>query len=157
MKWYFVTVNTKNHISHFGEVTNEEMVLNTLGDTAKTFWEQIPIHYKNVELDYFVIMPNHIHGIIILNERRDVACNVSTNEMGKISPKRNSLSVVIRGFKSALTKYAHENGIINFCWQPRFYDRIIRNEKELFEIRKYIEENPVRWEFEKNIPENLDS
>ena len=65
--WYYVTINTKNRVSYFGEVVNEEMVLNKLGQVAETFWKQIPIHYRNVELDYYVIMPNHIHGIIILN------------------------------------------------------------------------------------------
>jgi putative transposase len=153
--WYYVTINTKNHILYFGEVVIGKIDLNALGNLAENMWKQIPFHYKNVELDYFVIMPNHIHGIIILNESKDVACNVSTSEMGKLSPRKNSLSVIIRGYKSAVTKYAHENGINNFSWQSRYYDRIIRNEKELYEIRKYIEQNPMKWDLEKSLTENL--
>lgn len=155
--WYYITINTKDHVRWFGKIKDGKIVSNKLGDAVETFWKEIPVHYEDVELDYFVIMPNHIHGIIILNKGRDVACNVSTNEMAVISPKKNSLSVVVRGFKSAVTKYAHENGIRNFSWQSRFYDRIIRNEKELYNIRKYIVENPVHWQLKKNIPENLDT
>jgi len=81
--WYYITINTKDQIEYFGEVINEKMILNDLGITADSYWKEIPKHFKNVELDYYVIMPNHIHGIIIINESgnntcRDVACNVST-------------------------------------------------------------------------------
>lgn len=71
-----------------------------------------------------------------------------------ISPKTNSLSAVIRGFKSAVTKSAYAAGYTNPQWQSRFYDRIIRNENELCAIRNYIEENPLKWEINKNEPNN---
>ena len=132
--WYYVTINTKNHVSYFGEVTNGEMVLNKLGNQTETIWKQIPIHYKIVELDYSIIMPNHIHGIIIINQ------NVETRHASSLQHKYPTLSNIVGSFKSAVTKCAHEKGIINFFWQSRFYERIIRNEKELYNIRKYIEE-----------------
>ena len=177
--WYFVTINTKNHIEFFGKVVNDKMYLNELGKIVDKFWEEIPNHFKNVGLDYYVIMPNHIHGIIIINEHidqndinvafqnhginvafqnhcRDVACNVSTdNIFSQISPKKNSLSVIIRSFKSASSKAIHQTGNKNFKWQSRFYDRIIRDKNELFNIRKYIEQNPLKWELEKDKPENI--
>lgn len=96
---------------------------------------------------------------------RDVACNVSTDEtivtagqttndknilMSNISPKNGTLSTVMRSFKSAVTNYANKNNILDFTWQDRFYDIIIRNEKELYNIKKYIIENPERWECEKS-------
>ncbi len=90
--WYYVTINTKDHIPYFGEIVDEGIVLNELGLIADTFWKQVPVHYQNVELDYFVVMPNHIHGIIILNDRRDVACNVSTETL-------NLLWHLLNGFK----------------------------------------------------------
>ncbi len=156
--WYYVTINTKDHIEYFGKGINEKVILNDLGKIADSYWKEIPKHFKNVELDYYVIMPNHIHGIIIINESgnnicRDVACNVST--MSIISPKHNSLSTIIRSYKSAVSKKIHELGFTNFNWQARFYDRIIRNENELFNIRCYIEQNPLKWDIEKNNPENI--
>ncbi|MBM4176972.1 MAG: transposase [Ignavibacteria bacterium] len=152
--WYYITINIKDHVCRFGEVHNGKMILNELGKIVEHEWMKTADIRKNVELDYYVIMPNHIHGIIILNENnncRDVARNVSTikNKFSEISPKSNSLSAIIRSFKSAVTKNAHKNGYVSFQWQSRFYDRIIRNANELFRIRKYIEQNPLKWEIEK--------
>jgi putative transposase len=157
--WYYITINTKGHIEYFGKVINEKMILNQLGNFVKQCWLDIPEHSKNVELDYYVIMPNHLHGIVILNKRcKDVACNVFTvNEYSKISPKQGSLAAIIRSFKSAVSKRIHEFGHPKFEWQSRFYDRIIRNEKELFNIRRYIDQNPLKWELKKSIPENISS
>jgi REP element-mobilizing transposase RayT len=136
------------------------MILNRFGKIANNFWIYIPNHNELIELDYFVVMPNHLHGIIILNEngRRDVACNVSTsgNYFSEISPKKNSVSSIIRSYKSGVSRWAHKNGFKKFQWQSRFYDRIIRNEKELYFIRRYIELNPLKWQLEKDLPENLD-
>ena len=157
--WYFVTINTKGHICWFGKVTKNKMVLSDLGKAAECFWKEIPKHYSFVELDEHIVMPNHMHGILITSQkgtRRDVACNVSTNRFSKISPKQGSLSVIIGSFKSAVAKQIHETGCRKFSWQARFYDRIIRSEEELYHIRKYIEQNPLKWEIEKNIPYNIE-
>jgi hypothetical protein len=106
-------------------------------------------------------MPNHSHDVLILNDHhKDVACNVSTQvineKFSKLSPKKYSLSTVVRSYKSAITKWCNENNHNSFAWQPRFFERIIRNEKELYNIRKYIEQNPLKWEIEKNNPDNID-
>ncbi len=82
------------------------------------------------------------------------ACSVST-AMKNISPKKGSLAVIIRSFKSAVTKKVREAGYNNFSWQPRYFDRIIRNEKELYNIRKYITQKPLIWELEKGTLENI--
>jgi putative transposase len=160
---YFVTVNTKNHERLFGTVTEEEMRLSPVGEIAKNCWEEIPKHFHKVELDEFVVMPNHVHGIIIINENYaivdskykggDVACNVSTWKMGWKSPKRGSLGSIIRSYKSAVSKWCHENNFYNFEWQPRFYDHIIRGEKELQNIRDYIINNPIKWFSDKENPD----
>ena len=94
-------------------------------------------------------MPNHVHGIIIINK------TVETRHASSLQHKTITLSDIIGSFKSAVTKKIRENGYNNFSWQPRFYDRIIRNEKELHNIQKYVEQNPLKWEFEKNHPENI--
>lgn len=157
--WYYVTINTHNHVSWFGEIVNSKMALNQFGKVVERCWVEIPKHYSFVELDEHIVMPNHMHGILITSQkgtRRDVACNVSTNRFSKISPKQGSLSVIIRSFKSAAAKQIHETGCRKFSWQARFYNRIIRSEEELYHIRKYIEQNPLKWEIEKEIPENIE-
>ena len=146
--WYYVTINTKEHKEYFGRVENEIMVLNEIGKTADIYWKQIPIHFANVELDYFVVMPNHIHGIVIIN---------TLVETGHAPSLRNkpTLSNIIGSFKSAVAKRVHELGYSNFSWQTRFFDRIIRDERELYNVRKYIEQNPLKWGLEKECSENI--
>ena len=181
--WYFVTICTKNRINYFGEIKNDKMVLNEIGKIAKHEWIKTAELRENVELDEFIIMPNHFHAIIIINENkndcRDVASNVSKNKIeietnpnteedvaryvstfnekyySDISPNPKSLSSIIRGFKSAVTKECNSQKI-NFKWQPKFYDRIIRNQRELDNIQRYIQQNPLKWELEKGMPENSD-
>lgn len=155
--WYYVTINTKNHVCYFGDVVDGKMKLNDLGKIASDEWLKTKELRSNVDLDYFVVMPNHVHGIVILTDYcKDVARNVSTeNSFSRISPKPGSLATIIRSFKSSVSKLIHEIGYPNFSWQARFYDRIIRNEKELYNIRRYTEQNPLKWEFEKNNTENI--
>jgi len=147
--YYFVTICTKDRINYFGQIKNDEMILNKYGEIIKRCWQKIPNHFLNTKLDEYIVMPNHIHGIIIINNHkcRDVACNVST--MAKISPKSNSLSTIVRSFKSACAKRIHEYDLA-FAWQARFYDRIIRNERELYNVRKYIKNNPQKWGLDRN-------
>jgi REP element-mobilizing transposase RayT len=170
--WYYVTICTKEHQEYFGKIENEKMILNELGKFVDDEWLKTAQIRKKVELDDYVIMPNHLHGIIILNEtdRRDdpvgrlensiVISKKNSETMQRIvsteTLKANSLGSIIGQFKSAVTKRAKEKGINNFAWQPRFYDRIIRNEKELYNIRKYIQQNPLKWDLEKHTPENID-
>ena len=132
----------------FGEIVGSKMKLNDLEQLVNEYWLNIPSHYPEAELDDFIIMPNHVHGIIILKL-------LSIVETGH-TPSLHSLVNIIGSFKSGVSKWAHQNSFKNFHWQQRFYDRIIRNEKELFQIRKYISQNPLRWEIEKGFPDNID-
>lgn len=155
------------------------MELNEIEKIAEEELLLTPKLREYVELDDYVIMPNHIHAIIIINESenfvetcrgmsdnhgiimnnsRDLARYISTNGdeqtdnyFSKISPKPKSLSAIIRSYKSAVTKRIRKIGMSNFKWQSNFYDRIIRNETELFNIRKYIDQNPLKWDLEKDI------
>jgi REP element-mobilizing transposase RayT len=120
-----------------GEIVHGEMRLNEIGKIAEKFWKEIPIHFSNTEIDEFVVMPNHIHGIIILNEQ----CR---GEVTSPLLQKPTLGKVVAYFKYQSTKSINElNAIMgNRFWQRSFYDRIIRNDKELNNIRDYI--HPVR-------------
>jgi REP element-mobilizing transposase RayT len=160
--WYFVTICTQNREFYFGEIANQQMVLTGIGEIARQLWTEIPVHFPGTELGEFVVMPNHVHGIIGIHHRRDVACNIPTcnipttddiptkNEyMASISPKPGTLSAMIRSYKSAVTKRCHDNHISNFGWQSRFHDHIIRDQDEFDRIERYIMENIANWETDK--------
>lgn len=156
--WYYITIATKDHLQFLGEVKRSKMILNELGAIVETEWLKTKELRTNVDLDYYVVMPNHFNGIIILKEPVETCHSKSLRipmeaEFGK--PVKNSLSVIVNQFKGAVTRQAKLNGHINFSWQPRFYDRIIRNEKELYDIRRYIELNPFKWSLEED-DENID-
>ena len=147
------------------------MRLSKIGETAQKFWREIVIHFPDVKLDEFIIMPNHIHGIIII-ENNIVGNNnyCSLRRVAWQTKWARSLSSVIRGFKIGVKKWCGENNYEHFAWQKSFYDHIIRNEKSLNKIRQYIIDNPLRclpaislsasgdWqagELDRNNPENL--
>jgi putative transposase len=166
--WYYVTICVKEKRCDFGHVENDAIVLSNLGKTAKEFWIQIPLHHDGVELDDYVVMPNHLHGILILNDdsRRDLQLNVPATErsqlfnskkeaMAALSPKKGSLSVIVRTFKAAVTMWARGNRYQNFAWQARFYEHIIRNDADLTRIRTYIANNPLRWSLDEENPASI--
>ena len=150
--YYFITVCVKNMIHVFGEIKNGKMILNKYGIIAEQCLLDLPNHYNRCKIDYYVIMPNHVHVIIIIDDcnRREGSATLPPNE-------RHGITEVLRGFKT-FSSIKISNSLSpgeKFCWQKSFYDHIIRNEKELYEIRKYIEQNPVKWDLEKNATENL--
>ena len=140
--FYFVTICAKNRKEYFGEIKNEEMVLNDCGEIANQLWLEIPNHFEDVKLDEHIIMPNHVHGIII-SDKDDVGNRHACSLQGRQYQK---LPVVIGSSKSAVTRKIHQ--IHNeFNWQKSFYDHIIRNDKSLHRIRKYIHYNALKWEY----------
>lgn len=168
---YFVTICTKNKHHYFGKIENGNPFLNDIGLIAEKYWADIRQHFNHVSLDAFVLMPNHIHGIVCIDEMPNVetldATSQKTTEQAlpeinktlharslnnsnknqhfqNISPKAYSLSVIIRSFKSAVSKECRK---INpdFEWQPRFHDHIIRDARSFENIRNYIINNPVNW------------
>ncbi len=165
---YFVTICAKNKEMVFGDVLGNgdeaRVELSEIGKIVKGEWLRTPAIRWNVELDEWIIMPNHIHGIIVINKQiveRNVEthCNASLRDdeyQNKFGLQSNNLAAIIRGFKGATTKTINQKfPETNFAWQERFYDRIIRNEDELGKIREYIINNPLKWELDKNNPENL--
>lgn len=168
---YFITINTGNRKHFFGEIINSEMQLSPIGEYAENFWMEIPKHFPFVELGNFVIMPNHTHGILIINNPNPVIslhCNeinksLQCNEIDKslqcndstgnqyfsdISPKSGSISTIIRSYKSVVSKHAR---LLNpeFNWQPKFHDHVIRNSESFERIQNYIENNPSNWKEDK--------
>jgi putative transposase len=132
------------------------MIQNELGKIVDEEWKNITRIRLGVDLDYHIIMPNHIHGIIIVNQSSELK-TVETHRDASLqnSVCVNSISNIIRRFKGAATKRIHQAGFWDFEWQPRFYDHIIRTEKELNRIREYINLNPLKWDIEKNNYENI--
>jgi REP element-mobilizing transposase RayT len=151
---YFVTICTHNKECLFGEIVDGKMILNDAGKIVQTVWYEISEHVDHVELDQFVIMPNHIHGIIVLHDGcRDTACCAPTVErFGKLIT--GSLPTIIRSFKSAITKRINELHETpgQKIWQRNYYERVIRNENELNQVRQYIVDNPAKWDSDEENP-----
>ncbi|ASB50581.1 transposase [Alkalitalea saponilacus] len=208
---YFITICTKSRVHYFGDIVNSKVNLSGIGIIAEQLWYEIVNHVKNVELDEFVVMPNHIHGILILNGKNkhdpknenidnidvgddvhrnyDIAdCgdgldngrddgngldNVETRHALSLqcpqcpqcpptiqtfhppqpptigqqrfqNQGKNTLSSIIGSYKSAVTRHVKRLGY-DFSWQPRFYDHIIRDHDSFLRIRKYIVNNPAKW------------
>ncbi len=155
--YYFVTICTHNMISYFGKIFRGKMILNNCGQIAQTKLLELQKRYNYVEIDQFVVMPNHVHVIIIIDsykpkDKKRIGGDLPLRHLEKIK----SLSELVGVFKTTSSKNIHQNGLQGFKWQRSFYDRIIRNDDELFKIRKYIELNPLKWEIEKGNIENLD-
>ena len=169
---YFVTICTKDKVHYFGEIgcgNNGEgqMNLSIIGEYVTKCISEIPQHNPYAAVPLFVVMPNHIHMVveIVVDPCRDVPWRVSDDMnndnkgnvpwrvstdgknkcMQNIANHQGKPSTVIGGFKQSVTRFANENHL-PFAWQPRFYDRIIRNTDELNRIANYIEKNVVQWD-----------
>jgi putative transposase len=142
--YYFVTICTRNNECLFGEVVKGEMKLTSLGVVALKSWQEIPRHFPHVKLDAFVVMPNHVHGIIVIVETQNFA-PLQGFQPNKFGPQSKNLASIIRGYKIGVKKWSTINNI-SFSWQERFYEHIIRNEKNLEDIRDYIVNNPLNWD-----------
>lgn len=167
---YFITICTQNREHYFGEIENNKMVLSKQGILADVLWYEIQHHAKNIDLDEFVVMPNHIHGILILNgnggndgkdqkdddsvETRHALSLQQPHSSATVGQKRfqnqgkNSVSSIIGSYKSAVTKHANRLRL-KFVWQTRFHEHIIRNAVEYHRIKNYIANNPTKWKEDK--------
>ena len=181
--WYFVTICTDQRSLFFGEVVDGQMQLSQAGQIVAEEWLQTPQVRPNVVLDEWVIMPNHVHGIIVILPQEFVAIgvsqgddvddvetfrrNVSTKTVPFTPPRQeepvqpiaglrpHTLGAIINQIKSVCTKRIRASGATDFAWQARFYDHIIRDEGSLARIRQYIRDNPERWEHDRENAANL--
>lgn len=140
---YFVTICTQNSVPFFGEIIETPiklMHLSEIGLIADQCWQDILKHFPFVILGEHIIMPDHVHGIIIINKSSG-DCETSPNKCG---PQSKNLASIVRGFKIGVTKNARKLDP-EFTWQPRYHDQIIWNKSMFITITKYIRNNPVKW------------
>ena len=152
--YYFVTICTKDREEWFGKIENGEMVLSMCGKVAGDFWSEIPLHFQHVQIDEFSVMPNHVHGILILEENIVGNAYMRSHQgnafMHSLQDRtKMSLSKIIQQYKASVTRKINslEEGL-NFGWQKSFYDHVIRNDKSLDNLRQYIANNPLKWELD---------
>jgi len=158
---YFVTICTQNRECLFGEIVEGEMRLNNAGQIVQSVWNELSQHYLGVDIDAFAVMPNHIHGIVVLTSVGAGPCAYPDGGQPRgVAPTMSmSLPDVVHRFKSmTTTRYRHsytQNGFRPYpsrLWQRDYYDHIIRNDDELNRIREYIINNPLKWEFDRENP-----
>jgi len=152
---YFVTICTHSREHYFGDIINGRTQLSEIGHLANKYWLEIPEHFPFVELDAFVVMPNHVHGILIINKPNDERhvetqnfASLPFESRNKFGPQSQNLASIIRGFKIGVTKNARKI-LAGFAWQSRFHDHIIRNNKSFNQIQEYIISNPQNWKKDK--------
>lgn len=148
---YFITIVTHQRECLFGNVIDDEVELNTLGCIADEYWRAIPLHFDNTILGEYIVMPNHVHGIIFIYDVANVrAQHAAPLHPGGVTPNNvlaKSLGAIVRSYKSAVTRGINKtmNTPSTKRWLRNYYDRIIRNDRELNAIRQYIQTNPARW------------
>lgn len=153
---YFVTICTQNRVSLFGDVVNGAVIPNAPGKIVLKAWGGLPDHYPHVRLDAFVVMPNHVHGIVVITDRPDVEAQHAAHLRNDVSPgpAPGSLSTIVRSFKSASTKRVNELRAMPGMpfWKRSYYEHVIRNNRDLERIRAYIVTNPLKWALDRENP-----
>lgn len=167
---YFVTTISKRRVCLFGEVRKGNIVLSDIGRVVEKCWHNISKNFPYVRLDEFVLMPNHLHGILFLFEAKGKgeafsAINTDLDDINfeNASPLRphgtqsRSLGSVIQNFKSVSTRMVNRRYFKagNKIWQRNYFERIIRNDRELYAIRQYIRDNPLNWRRDLENPTNI--
>jgi len=168
--WYFVTICTQNRECLFGDIVNNKIILNQNGLLINENWKQL-INKFSIELDEFVIMPNHVHGIIVIKQnivgvsfmkpdqlKSEMIFNIgkSNHHMDLLNDKKGlinqtpTLGLIIRYFKSKCTYELHKIGFTNNLWQRNYYEHVIRTEYDLNKIHQYIKDNPINWDEDRN-------
>jgi len=160
--FYYVTICTKDRACCLGEVKNDQVYFSEIGKVVFECWINIPKHFGNTILDDWIIMPNHLHGIIVITEKndfddkncRDAPWHVSTGN--KFAPLQSkSLPSIINHFKGSVKRFCNKNDLAEFAWQERYYEHIIKDEDDYARIKKYIANNPINWEIDRNNPNNI--
>ncbi|MCG2811283.1 MAG: hypothetical protein L6428_07475 [Candidatus Aminicenantes bacterium] len=166
--YYFVTICSRERECLFGEVGDSKIILNEMGVLAEKMWRELPDRFPAVLIDQFVVMPNHLHGIIRIMEHiqngKAAECGGLMNQTP--TPKRASdewnmmknpgmtLGKIVRYYKARSALKIKTMMNVSFYWQRNYYEHIIRDENELLRIRKYINLNPVSWPQDEDNPVN---
>ena len=160
---YFVTIVTRNRACLFGNMVHDEVWLNVMGKIVQWTWHDLSNHVRNVQLDAFVVMPNHIHGIIVIVAGTVVG--VGSVRAGSVragsepapttaGTRRQGLPEIVRQFKTFSSRRIneHRNTPSVPVWQRNYYEHVIRNGDELNRVREYIVNNPLKWELDRENP-----
>lgn len=156
---YFVTMVTWHRDMLFGKIVNGVMQLNDFGTIADECWREITKHFPFVDLGAYVVMPNHVHGIIVIRADDSTSDGIVAQHVGATQcvaptptitrpkgPKPNSLGAIIGAYKSAVSYRINKEHNATGIWQRNYYEHIIRDDKDLQRITDYIEANPLRWD-----------
>jgi putative transposase len=162
---YYLTICTQDRLHLFGRIVDGVMHPSPIGEWAQRCWNVIPDHMSHVDVGEFVVMPNHVHGIVVIRERLVVPVGGDhdrpqrppapptppTNSTGRTMPvvPVGSLGRIVRAYKSAVTRMAYRDGLLpqgTPVWQRNYWDRVIRDDGEHERIAKYIRDNPMKWE-----------
>jgi len=148
---YFITLVTYQRDCLFGNIVSVDMQLSPMGQIADEHWRAIPEHFPHVELGAYVVMPNHVHGIIIIRENGMAAKSLPSAGARHASPLRpngvkpRSIGAIVGSYKSAVTKRIGRECNVTGVWQRNYYEHIIRNDADYNRIHRYIESNPANW------------
>ena len=150
---YFVTICTTQRICLFGEITDGVMNLSSIGAVVAEAWLDLPNHMPGLLLNTWVVIPNHVHGIVVLP---GLSSQPAPPRLPTSGPRSSSLGAAIGGFKSAVSREvnARDLKLARPIWQRNYYERIIRNDQELDATRRYIVDNPLRWDADPDHPRN---
>lgn len=144
--WYFITLCTKGKACLFGNVENGRILLSEIGKTAEERLTEIPRHFPFVSIDEHIVMPNHIHAIIVMQPVGAALMPPGETPLSTVPDSTpQSLSFIVQQYKSGVTRWCAANGFGYFGWQRGFYEHVIRNEDDLHDIREYIVYNPMKW------------
>jgi putative transposase len=175
---YFVTICVRERECALGDVKDGKMALSDAGHIVQACWDDLPTHYPHVELDAFIVMPNHVHGVIVLVDDTTVVgaglrpaptgpaptgpapTGPAPTEPAPTEPaptavaKRHGLPEIVRAFKSFSARRINKmrDTADTSFWQRGFYERVVRSERELGAIRQYIIDNPLKWELDRDNP-----
>ena len=139
-----------------GNINDGTINFSPIGKIPHQFFFEIPKHFKDVELDEFIIMPNHVHGIIVINSYVGVQIFEPLRKQNQFQHTiPSSIGSIIRTYKSAVTHWCKENSYEHFKWQRNFYEHIIRDENDLNQTREYIINNPLKWALDEEHPNNI--
>ena len=155
---YFVTICTRDRACILGGIVEGKMKLSEMGKIVESCWREIREHFENTRVTTYQLMPNHVHGIVEIRAHTNPFGRAVSpqgfmgEEFGK--PRHGSLSTIVRSFKSAVTKQIHDNGMCRgqTPWQPRFFDHIIRSDRDHFFVQQYVELNPLLWDLDRDNP-----
>jgi len=160
---YFITITVDREGEIFGKIVEGKIKLNKSGEIIKQIWMNLPKQFAKVKLDEFVVMPDHLHGIVVIKESNsngeglmnqartseNKSNNNADNKWILMKNEKDTLGKIIRSFKAKGAKLIREDGFKDFKWHRNYYDHIVRDNKDLLIIRKYIKNNSLKWKIKK--------